>query len=103
MPSFIGPGLTRALLEKGYALFLPNPRGSFGQGDAFVAANKRKNDHEHERDHHRACIAHEGDRGLASAANGSLGGERGSPMAAGIRCGDAESIRRMLPSSQKRR
>ena len=29
-PSFRGPGLTTALLEHGYALFLPNPRGSYG-------------------------------------------------------------------------
>lgn len=41
MPAFIAPGLTRALLDKGYALFLPNPRGSFGQGEAFVTANVR--------------------------------------------------------------
>lgn len=41
MPAFIGPGLSRALLQKGYALFLPNPRGSFGQGEAFVTANVR--------------------------------------------------------------
>jgi dipeptidyl aminopeptidase/acylaminoacyl peptidase len=41
MPAFIGPGLSRTLLEKDYALFLPNPRGSFGQGEAFVTANVR--------------------------------------------------------------
>ena len=29
------------LLEHGYALFMPNPRGSFGQGEAFTAANVR--------------------------------------------------------------
>ncbi len=40
-PFFIGPGYSRSLLEKGYALFLPNPRGSFGQGEAFVTANVR--------------------------------------------------------------
>jgi dienelactone hydrolase len=40
-PSYVGPGILRALLEKGYALFLPNPRGSFGQGEAFTAANVR--------------------------------------------------------------
>jgi dipeptidyl aminopeptidase/acylaminoacyl peptidase len=40
-PNFIGPGTNRALLEQGYALFLPNPRGSFGQGEAFTAANVR--------------------------------------------------------------
>jgi dipeptidyl aminopeptidase/acylaminoacyl peptidase len=41
MPSFRGPGLQRTLLERGYALFLPNPRGSFGQGEQFAAANVR--------------------------------------------------------------
>jgi dipeptidyl aminopeptidase/acylaminoacyl peptidase len=40
-PVFAGPGLTRTLLERGYALFLPNPRGSFGQGERFTAANVR--------------------------------------------------------------
>jgi len=29
------------LLDAGYYVFLPNPRGSFGQGEAFTAANKR--------------------------------------------------------------
>jgi dipeptidyl aminopeptidase/acylaminoacyl peptidase len=41
VPSFRGPGLQRMLLERGYALFLPNPRGSFGQGEQFTAANVR--------------------------------------------------------------
>ncbi|HEX3429285.1 MAG TPA: prolyl oligopeptidase family serine peptidase [Rhizomicrobium sp.] len=40
-PHFIGPGLYRRLLSQGYALLLPNPRGSFGQGEAFAAANVR--------------------------------------------------------------
>jgi dipeptidyl aminopeptidase/acylaminoacyl peptidase len=38
IPGFYGPGLFRNLLHRGYALFLPNPRGSFGQGEAFVTA-----------------------------------------------------------------
>jgi dipeptidyl aminopeptidase/acylaminoacyl peptidase len=38
---FLGTGVTKMLLEHGYALFLPNPRGSFGQGEAFTAANVR--------------------------------------------------------------
>jgi dipeptidyl aminopeptidase/acylaminoacyl peptidase len=29
------------LLDKGYAIFLPNPRGSFGQGERFTRANVR--------------------------------------------------------------
>ena len=39
LPWFIGPGLESELLDRGYAIFLPNPRGSFGQGDAFTQAN----------------------------------------------------------------
>jgi dipeptidyl aminopeptidase/acylaminoacyl peptidase len=31
--------LLAALLARGYFVFLPNPRGSFGQGEAFTAAN----------------------------------------------------------------
>lgn len=41
VPNFFGAGTDRALLEQGYALFLPNPRGSFGQGEVFTAANVR--------------------------------------------------------------
>lgn len=40
-PSFIGPGISRVLLEHGYALFWPNPRGSYGQGERFTLANVR--------------------------------------------------------------
>jgi dipeptidyl aminopeptidase/acylaminoacyl peptidase len=40
-PSFAGPGLREALLERGWAVFYPNPRGSFGQGERFTTANVR--------------------------------------------------------------
>ncbi|WP_342118317.1 S9 family peptidase [Pseudoduganella sp. OTU4001] len=45
-PRYIAPGeqgspLLRELVEKGYYVFLPNPRGSFGQGQAFARANRR--------------------------------------------------------------
>jgi dipeptidyl aminopeptidase/acylaminoacyl peptidase len=40
-PTFSGPGTHEALLERGYALFLPNPRGSYGQGERFTQANVR--------------------------------------------------------------
>jgi dipeptidyl aminopeptidase/acylaminoacyl peptidase len=40
-PGFPGPGLVTALLEHGYALFRPNPRGSYGQGERFTQANVR--------------------------------------------------------------
>jgi dipeptidyl aminopeptidase/acylaminoacyl peptidase len=44
-PYFIGPGLIRDMLTAGYALFLPNPRGSFGQGLAFTTAIVRNMGH----------------------------------------------------------
>ena len=40
-PGFPGPGIAAALLEHGYALFRPNPRGSYGQGERFTQANVR--------------------------------------------------------------
>jgi dipeptidyl aminopeptidase/acylaminoacyl peptidase len=40
-PGFPGPGITTTLLEHGYALFRPNPRGSYGQGERFTRANVR--------------------------------------------------------------
>jgi len=40
-PRYVGADLRRQLLEHGYALFLPNPRGSYGQGEAFTKANVR--------------------------------------------------------------
>ena len=45
-PRFVSAGeagnpLVRELTGKGYFVFLPNPRGSYGQGTAFGSANKR--------------------------------------------------------------
>ncbi|MGK5027777.1 prolyl oligopeptidase family serine peptidase [Janthinobacterium sp. RB2R34] len=45
-PRYVGPGelasaQVRELTEKGYFVFFPNPRGSFGQGQAFTRANMR--------------------------------------------------------------
>lgn len=45
-PRFVGAGesgfpLVRELVERGYFVFQPNPRGSFGQGLAFAQANRR--------------------------------------------------------------
>jgi dipeptidyl aminopeptidase/acylaminoacyl peptidase len=40
-PFYAGAGFSRRLLDAGYALFLPNPRGSFGQGEAFTLGNVR--------------------------------------------------------------
>ncbi|MBC5828906.1 MAG: PD40 domain-containing protein [Candidatus Eremiobacteraeota bacterium] len=38
VPSYAGRNLA-ALSSQGYFVFMPNPRGSFGQGEAFTAAN----------------------------------------------------------------
>jgi dipeptidyl aminopeptidase/acylaminoacyl peptidase len=41
-PTYPGAGsMTAALVAAGYYVFLPNPRGSFGQGEAFTVANRR--------------------------------------------------------------
>jgi dipeptidyl aminopeptidase/acylaminoacyl peptidase len=36
-----GASTALELIRKGYFIFQPNPRGSYGQGEAFTAANKR--------------------------------------------------------------
>jgi dipeptidyl aminopeptidase/acylaminoacyl peptidase len=38
-PRFVWEGTVHALLSRGYYIFMPNPRGSFGQGEAFTKAN----------------------------------------------------------------
>ncbi|HEX3700555.1 MAG TPA: S9 family peptidase [Phenylobacterium sp.] len=38
-PQFLWEGSLHALLDHGYYVFLPNPRGSYGQGEAFTKAN----------------------------------------------------------------
>jgi dipeptidyl aminopeptidase/acylaminoacyl peptidase len=45
-PRFVSQGeeansMVRDLTNKGYFVFMPNPRGSYGQGTAFSGANKR--------------------------------------------------------------
>src|SRR5438094_715314 len=41
VPSYSGPGLATSLLAHGYAVFRPNPRGSYGQGERFAVGNVR--------------------------------------------------------------
>lgn len=41
VPYFPGRGLDSGLLERGWAVFLPNPRGSFGGGERFTLGNVR--------------------------------------------------------------
>jgi dipeptidyl aminopeptidase/acylaminoacyl peptidase len=38
-PNFPARGTVRDLINHGYVVFLPNPRGSYGQGERFTAAN----------------------------------------------------------------
>jgi dipeptidyl aminopeptidase/acylaminoacyl peptidase len=45
-PRYVAPGeqanpIVRELVAKGYYVFLPNPRGSYGQGQEFTRANRR--------------------------------------------------------------
>jgi dipeptidyl aminopeptidase/acylaminoacyl peptidase len=40
-PRFYQKGPATETIDAGYYLFMPNPRGSYGQGEAFTAANKR--------------------------------------------------------------
>jgi dipeptidyl aminopeptidase/acylaminoacyl peptidase len=45
-PRYVAPGeqanpMLRELVAKGYYVFLPNPRGSYGQGQEFTRANQR--------------------------------------------------------------
>jgi dipeptidyl aminopeptidase/acylaminoacyl peptidase len=41
VPSFVWQGWNADLVNAGYYMFLPNPRGSYGQGEAFTRANIR--------------------------------------------------------------
>jgi dipeptidyl aminopeptidase/acylaminoacyl peptidase len=40
-PTYLWNGTARQLVERGYYVFQPNPRGSYGQGEAFTRANVR--------------------------------------------------------------
>src|SRR5665213_3726724 len=40
-PRFVSEGTVRDLVARGYFVFEPNPRGSYGEGEAFTRANIR--------------------------------------------------------------
>jgi dipeptidyl aminopeptidase/acylaminoacyl peptidase len=40
-PRYVARGTDKDMLDRGYFLFYPNPRGSYGQGEAFTKANVR--------------------------------------------------------------
>ncbi len=79
-PSFKGPGLDQMLLERGYALFFPNPRGSFGQGERFTAANVRDLGHGDLRDILAGIDAAEKVAPIDEARLGITGGSYGGFM-----------------------
>jgi dipeptidyl aminopeptidase/acylaminoacyl peptidase len=79
-PAFYGPGLNRTLLQHGYALFRPNPRGSFGQGEAFTAGNVRDLGHGDLRDILAGIDAVERVAPIDEARLGITGGSYGGFM-----------------------
>jgi len=79
-PTFAGVGLNRALLQRGYALFRPNPRGSFGQGEAFTQGNVRDLGHGDLRDILAGIDAAERAAPIDEARLGLTGGSYGGFM-----------------------
>jgi len=80
LPSFAGPGLRVALLERGWAVFLPNPRGSYGQGERFTAANIRDFGHGDLRDILAGIDAAAHNAPIDAARLGLTGGSYGGFM-----------------------
>jgi dipeptidyl aminopeptidase/acylaminoacyl peptidase len=80
MPTFRGPGLIPTLLANGYAVFFPNPRGSFGQGERFTAANVRDLGHGDLRDILTGIDAAEKAAPIDDARLGITGGSYGGFM-----------------------
>ncbi len=79
-PFFAGPGLTTTLLEHGYALFRPNPRGSYGQGENFTLANVRDFGHGDLRDILAGIDAAAKAAPIDTARLGIIGGSYGGFM-----------------------
>jgi dipeptidyl aminopeptidase/acylaminoacyl peptidase len=80
-PTFSGPGLGDTLLEHGYALLRPNPRGSFGQGERFTLANVRDFGHGDLRDVLAGIDAAIKRAPIDDARLGIMGGSYGGYMA----------------------
>ncbi|HTX23435.1 MAG TPA: S9 family peptidase [Steroidobacteraceae bacterium] len=79
-PTFSGPGTPWRMLQRGWALFLPNPRGSFGQGERFTTANVRDLGHGDLRDVLAGIDAVEREAPIDDARLGIMGGSYGGFM-----------------------
>ncbi len=80
VPNFSGPGTEWQMLRRGWAVFLPNPRGSFGQGEGFAAANVRDLGHGDLRDVLAGIDAVERIAPIDEARLGITGGSYGGFM-----------------------
>ncbi|HUN76045.1 MAG TPA: prolyl oligopeptidase family serine peptidase [Steroidobacteraceae bacterium] len=80
LPTFFGPGTQAQMLRRGWALFLPNPRGSFGEGERFTAANVRDFGHGDLRDVLAGIDAVERQAPIDDARLGVTGGSYGGFM-----------------------
>ena len=81
VPRFAGSGTIVDLIEAGYDIFLPNPRGSYGQGEAFVRANRRDFGGGDLRDILAGITAVEQQAPVDDARLGLMGGSYGGFMA----------------------
>jgi dipeptidyl aminopeptidase/acylaminoacyl peptidase len=79
-PIFFGPGTQWQMLQRGWALFYPNPRGSFGEGERFTAANVRDLGHGDLRDVLAGIDAVERQAPIDDARLGITGGSYGGFM-----------------------
>jgi dipeptidyl aminopeptidase/acylaminoacyl peptidase len=80
VPAFSGPGVQAEMLARGWAVFRPNPRGSFGQGEEFTAANVRDFGHGDLRDILAGVDAAERAAAVDDARLGLMGGSYGGFM-----------------------
>ena len=80
VPAFSGPGTQEEMLKRGWAVFRPNPRGSYGQGEAFTLANVRDLGHGDLRDILAGIDASEAGAPIDEARLGITGGSYGGFM-----------------------
>jgi dipeptidyl aminopeptidase/acylaminoacyl peptidase len=80
LPRFSGPGLLPQMLARGWLVFYPNPRGSFGQGERYTTANVRDLGHGDLRDILAGIDAAERTAPIDNARLGIMGGSYGGFM-----------------------